>query len=67
MQAPEWIVTFTERWRRPICAPALAVGCLHPWLRHAWRVTEVASTPTEAKIQIDSTRSSGAKPPQNYK
>ena len=66
MQAPEFIVTFTEQWRRPICAPALAVGCLHPWLRHTWRVIEVGSTQTDAKLQINSTRSRGAKPPQDY-
>jgi hypothetical protein len=66
-QAPEWFVTFAERWRIPACAPDLDVACPHPWRLHVWRITEVGSIPTDAKLQVDSIRSSGATAPQDYK
>jgi hypothetical protein len=65
---PSVSVTFSERWRRPICAPALAVGCLHPWRRHIWRIIEGETIVTPAaKLRIYATRSSGATAPQDYK
>jgi hypothetical protein len=65
---PSWTVTFTERWRRPICTPALAVGCLRPWRHHTWQITEGETIVTQGtKPHIYSTRSRGATPPQDYK
>jgi hypothetical protein len=65
---PAGIVTFTETWRRPICASALAVGCLQPWRRHVWQVTvgEPIVKPG-AKLRVLATRSSGATAPQDYR
>jgi hypothetical protein len=65
-QAPEWIVTFAERWLIPACAPDLDVACRHPWRLHVWRITEVGSIPTSGKLQVESSRSSGATAPQDY-
>jgi len=65
---PSWSVTFTETWRRPICAPALAVGCLQPWRHHTWRIIEGETVVKQGtKPHIYATYSRGATAPQNYK
>jgi hypothetical protein len=65
---PSWSVTFTETWRRPICAPALAVGCLHPWRHHTWQVIEGETiVQPGTKPRIYATHSHGATAPQDYR
>jgi len=65
------MVTFTERWRLPECAPDLDLACPHLWRRHVWQVIEGeplvklnAGTGPPARRVI---RSSGATAPQDYK
>jgi len=62
---PSWVVTFTQRWRRPECAPDLAVYCSHPIANSRWEIVE-GETPTNS-IRVLTTRISGATPPQLYK
>lgn len=65
---PSVRVTFTERWRRPACAPDLAVACAHPLARHTWQVIEGETIVTPgSKLRVLATRSSGAIAPQDYK
>jgi hypothetical protein len=70
-QMPAVMVTFTERWQLPECAPDLDVACPHPWRRHIWQVIE-----GEPLVKLNAgpgpparrvIRSSGATAPQDYK
>jgi hypothetical protein len=65
---PAWIVSFTERWRRPACAPDLAVACSRPMTSHTWRLIEGMPVIAQGvKPRVVATRSSGAAPPQEWK
>lgn len=65
---PAMIVAFTERWRRPACAPALAAACPHPMAHHTWQVVEGEPiVTTGATFNVLATRPSGATAPQDYK
>lgn len=65
-QEPALIVTFTETWNSPPCAPTDCTG--REARQHTWQVVEAASLPPQgAQLQVAATHSSGVRAPQSYK
>ncbi len=65
-QEPALVVTFTETWNSPPCAPTACTG--REARQHTWQVTEAEPLLTAgAKLRVAGTRSSGSTTPQNQK
>ena len=63
---PALVVTFTETWNSPPCAPTACTG--REARQQTWQVIEAEPVlTTGAKLRVAGTRSSGSTAPQNHK